>query len=192
MRFEQRPYRAAVLPAGLRRARQSRGGVVMLDMQTSPRDGASRLGQAEHDDTLPARNSRLAPGDQHRRARSPLGRTAATRYEDSTCPISKWMRVLDALNWIAENAATGSRLSLVLRLEDVRHLRRANERPRGAGLLGSGRAGDDHRAAAQSAGHPRSGRRPRAVRKQGRAPRAVARAAASLSADFPSRCRTSR
>jgi hypothetical protein len=34
----------------------------MLDMQTSPRDGASRIGQAEHGDSLLARNSRIEPG----------------------------------------------------------------------------------------------------------------------------------
>jgi hypothetical protein len=34
----------------------------MLNMQTSPRDGASRIGQAEHDDSLPARNSRIELG----------------------------------------------------------------------------------------------------------------------------------
>ena len=86
----------------------------------------------------------------------------------------------------------GSRLPLVLRLEDVRHLRGAHERPRGAGLLGSGRARDDDRAAAQPAGRPRSGRRPRAVRTQGRGARALARAARRPIPAFPSRSRTRR
>jgi len=77
----------------------------MLDTQTSPRDGASRLGQDEHDDTLSARNSRFAPGASLvvRVRREENGRT---RYDTFNVPYRKWMRVLDALNWIAENAAT--------------------------------------------------------------------------------------
>ena len=77
----------------------------MLDTETSPRDGASRLGQDEHDDTLFARNSRFAPGASlvARVRREENGRT---RYDTFNVPYRKWMRVLDALNWIAENAAT--------------------------------------------------------------------------------------
>jgi succinate dehydrogenase/fumarate reductase iron-sulfur protein len=77
----------------------------MLDLQTSPRDGASRLGQTERDDTLLARNSRMAPGASiiMRIRRHENG---STRYDTFDVPYRKWMRVLDALNWIAENAAT--------------------------------------------------------------------------------------
>jgi succinate dehydrogenase/fumarate reductase iron-sulfur protein len=77
----------------------------MLDRQTSPRDGASRLGQAEHDDSLLARNSRIAPGASIVvRVRRLANGT--DRYDAFDVPYRKWMRVLDALNWIAENAAT--------------------------------------------------------------------------------------
>ena len=76
----------------------------MLDMQTSPRDGASRIGQAEHDDSLLARNSRIETGGSivvrvHRQT------NGDDRYDTFNVPYRKWMRVLDALNWIAENTA---------------------------------------------------------------------------------------
>jgi succinate dehydrogenase/fumarate reductase iron-sulfur protein len=76
----------------------------MLDIWTSPRDGASRLGQAEHNDTLAARNSRIEPGASIvvRVRRQANG---SDRYDTFDVPYRKWMRVLDALNWIAENAA---------------------------------------------------------------------------------------
>ena len=48
----------------------------------------------------------LRPAIRIDRARSPLRRTAARRYQNFNVPYRKWMRVLDALNWIAENAAT--------------------------------------------------------------------------------------
>ena len=68
-----------------------------------------------------------------------------------------------------------SRLPLVLRLEDVRHLRGTDEWPGSAGVLGGGRAGDDDRAVAQLAGRPRSRGRSRAVRAQGGRARALDR-----------------
>jgi succinate dehydrogenase/fumarate reductase iron-sulfur protein len=65
---------------------------------------ASRLGQAEHADTLALRNTRLLPGEtltvEIRRAD---GADAVARYQTFSVPYQKWMRVLDALNWIAEN-----------------------------------------------------------------------------------------
>jgi fumarate reductase (CoM/CoB) subunit B len=65
---------------------------------------ASRLGQTEHADTLALRNTRLSPGEtltvEIRRAD---GADAAARYQTFLVPYQKWMRVLDALNWIAEN-----------------------------------------------------------------------------------------
>jgi fumarate reductase (CoM/CoB) subunit B len=67
---------------------------------------ARRLGQAEQHDTLAARNSRLAPGDlvriKVRRSETQAGHDAYQRFD---VPYQKWMRVLDALNWIADNAA---------------------------------------------------------------------------------------
>ena len=76
----------------------------MLDMQTSPRDGASRIGQAEHDDSLQARNSRIEPGASIV-VRVRRQENGSHRYDTFNVPYRKWMRVLDALNWIAENAA---------------------------------------------------------------------------------------
>ena len=62
------------------------------------------LGQAEKHDTLAARNSRIAPVDRIAvRIRRSEDRSP---YQDFQVPYQKWMRVLDALNWIAENAAT--------------------------------------------------------------------------------------
>jgi len=64
---------------------------------------ARQLGQDERRDTLQARNSRFASGDTIvvRVRRSDDGRLA-----EFGVPYRKWMRVLDALNWIAENEAT--------------------------------------------------------------------------------------
>jgi succinate dehydrogenase/fumarate reductase iron-sulfur protein len=68
---------------------------------------ARRLGQDERHDSLTARNARLRPGDtvvvQILRT-DPNG--AATHWQDFAVPYQTRMRVLDALNWIAENEAT--------------------------------------------------------------------------------------
>src|SRR5215470_4588318 len=74
-------------------------------LETSPRDGASRIGQAEHDDTLLARNSRIAPGASIV-VRVRRQENGSHRYDTFQVPYRKWMRVLDVLNWIAENVAT--------------------------------------------------------------------------------------
>jgi succinate dehydrogenase/fumarate reductase iron-sulfur protein len=67
---------------------------------------ARRLGQLEQHDTLAARNSRLRPGDlltlKVRRSEVAAG---SDIYQEFEVPYQKWMRLLDALNWIAENAA---------------------------------------------------------------------------------------
>jgi succinate dehydrogenase/fumarate reductase iron-sulfur protein len=67
---------------------------------------ARRLGQIEMNDSLAARNSRLAVGDsiavRIRRSDSSGGLAA---YQDFQVPYQKWMRVLDVLNWVAENKA---------------------------------------------------------------------------------------
>jgi succinate dehydrogenase/fumarate reductase iron-sulfur protein len=66
-----------------------------------------RLGQTERHDTLAARNSRLTQGDlltvKVRRSEVSAGDDACQEFQ---VPYQKWMRLLDALNWIAENAAT--------------------------------------------------------------------------------------
>jgi fumarate reductase (CoM/CoB) subunit B len=65
---------------------------------------ARRLGQSEGYDTLAARNTRLAIGDTLSvRVRRSEG--SEPRVEQFQVPYQKWMRVLDALNWIAENRA---------------------------------------------------------------------------------------
>jgi fumarate reductase (CoM/CoB) subunit B len=70
---------------------------------TSP---ASRLGQIEHADTLPLRNSRLSPGDTLNIKLIRRDATESSVYiEEFAVPYQKWMRVLDALNWISENEA---------------------------------------------------------------------------------------
>ncbi|HZP70597.1 MAG TPA: 2Fe-2S iron-sulfur cluster-binding protein [Pseudolabrys sp.] len=75
-----------------------------LQIQISPRDGASRIGQAERNDSLVARNSRVEPGTnivvRIRRQEHDTG-----HYDTFSVPYRKWMRVLDALEWIAENKA---------------------------------------------------------------------------------------
>jgi succinate dehydrogenase/fumarate reductase iron-sulfur protein len=64
------------------------------------------LGQAEQHDTLAARNSRLTSGDFLTvKVRRSEGVAGGDVYQEFQVPYQKWMRVLDALNWIAENAA---------------------------------------------------------------------------------------
>src|SRR6185437_14256952 len=68
---------------------------------------ARRLGQIENHDSLAARNARLAPGDNVTvRILRSSGSECGGAYHDFDVPYQKWMRVLDALNWIAENRAT--------------------------------------------------------------------------------------
>jgi succinate dehydrogenase/fumarate reductase iron-sulfur protein len=62
-----------------------------------------RLGQAERHDSLADRNARLSPGDK---IKVVVRRSAdAADFQSFEVPYTKWMRVLDALNWISENAA---------------------------------------------------------------------------------------
>jgi succinate dehydrogenase/fumarate reductase iron-sulfur protein len=67
---------------------------------------ARRLGQAEHYDSLAARNTRLQPGElisvRIRRSGNAGDRAV---YQNFQVPYRKWMRVLDALTWISENEA---------------------------------------------------------------------------------------
>lgn len=69
---------------------------------------ARRLGQAEDYDTLAARNSRFRAGDRIavKVRRFDPSEGVAAHYQNFDVPYQKAMRVLDALNWIAENAAT--------------------------------------------------------------------------------------
>jgi fumarate reductase (CoM/CoB) subunit B len=70
-----------------------------------PIDGR-RLGQAEHDDSLKARNSKLRDGDFiSMQVKRSADRDGSARFETYRVPYQKWMRVLDALNHIAESDA---------------------------------------------------------------------------------------
>jgi fumarate reductase (CoM/CoB) subunit B len=73
----------------------------------SERVDARRLGQVEHHDSRAERNARLVPGDTLVvRVRRSDGAGSRDAFDEFAVPYQKWMRVLDALNWIAENAAT--------------------------------------------------------------------------------------
>jgi succinate dehydrogenase/fumarate reductase iron-sulfur protein len=67
---------------------------------------ARRLGQAEHADGLAARNQRIAAGEPIAVRIRRGGPDGAAELQDFAVPYQKWMRVLDALNWIAENRAS--------------------------------------------------------------------------------------
>ena len=68
---------------------------------------ARRLGQVEHHDSLAARNARLAIGETISvRLRRFDAEAGDATFQDFQVPYRKWMRLLDALNWIAENAAS--------------------------------------------------------------------------------------
>lgn len=68
---------------------------------------ARNLGQVENRDSLAARNAQLALGDSIEiRIRRYDRDEARASYQDFHVPYQKRMRVLDALNWIAENEAT--------------------------------------------------------------------------------------
>ena len=79
----------------------------MTPAVASERVDARRLGQAEHHDTLAARNTCLAPGDTLAvRIRRSDGSGIGDVFQQFAVPYQKWMRVLDALNWIADNCAS--------------------------------------------------------------------------------------
>jgi fumarate reductase (CoM/CoB) subunit B len=65
---------------------------------------ARRLGQLELGDALAARNRALAPGELLRVRVRRHERGHAGELQEFKVPYRKWMRVLDALNWIADNA----------------------------------------------------------------------------------------
>jgi len=83
----------------------SEASVTIDPAALTPMGDARRLGQSEQHDTLAARNSRLAIGSTLtvRVRRSEGG--AGAQLQEFQVPYRKWMRVLDALNFIAENQA---------------------------------------------------------------------------------------
>lgn len=77
----------------------------MIPAETDAID-ARRFGQAERYDSLAARNTRLVPGESISVRVRRAGETDGTiGYQNFQVPYRKWMRVLDALNWINENDA---------------------------------------------------------------------------------------
>ena len=81
--------------------------MVGADPGTQGRAEARRLGQAERNDGLAQRNARMQPGDAVAiRIRRFDAENGGPSYQVFQVPYEKWMRVLDALNWIAENAAS--------------------------------------------------------------------------------------
>jgi succinate dehydrogenase/fumarate reductase iron-sulfur protein len=81
--------------------------VTVLATIAVPVNEARRLGQDERQDSLTARNSRLAVGDLLTlRVLRSVGGSDAAAHQAFKVPYQKSMRVLDALDWIAENAAT--------------------------------------------------------------------------------------
>ena len=71
----------------------------------TPASAASRLGQTDNRDTLVLRNTRFA-GDDIIDVTVRRFDEAGARLQSFKVPYRKHMRVLDALNWIAENEAT--------------------------------------------------------------------------------------
>ena len=67
---------------------------------------ARRLGQTENFDSLVARNTRLAVGDTVTVRVRRFAPEAGAQLQEFKVPYQRAMRVLDALNWIAEHAAT--------------------------------------------------------------------------------------
>jgi len=63
---------------------------------------ARRLGQAENGDGLKARNSAIHDGEY---LSVKIKRSADDRFDSHRVPYQKWMRVLDALNYVAEHDA---------------------------------------------------------------------------------------
>jgi len=77
------------------------------DAPTDEAPRAFRRGQAERNDSLRARNARFVEGELLKvRIRRSADAQGSATYQDFEVPYRKWMRVLDALNWIAENAAS--------------------------------------------------------------------------------------
>jgi fumarate reductase (CoM/CoB) subunit B len=66
---------------------------------------ARRLGQTENFDSLAARNARLAVGDLVTVRVRRFAPEAGAQLQEFKVPYQRAMRLLDALNWIAENAA---------------------------------------------------------------------------------------
>lgn len=78
-----------------------------MTVTPAPSTFARHLGQIENKDSLEARNARLALGEEIavRVLRSAQNGNPGS-YQDFKVPYQQRMRVLDALNWIAENQAT--------------------------------------------------------------------------------------
>ena len=81
--------------------------MVAVELKPQTHVDARRLGQAERHDDLAQRNARMRAGDLIAvRIRRQGSEDGNPKYQAFKVPYQKWMRVLDALNWIAENAAS--------------------------------------------------------------------------------------
>jgi succinate dehydrogenase/fumarate reductase iron-sulfur protein len=74
-------------------------------MPPLPPGDARRLGQVERFDSLRSRNARLAAGELVTVKIRRFARDSGADLQRFQVPYQRAMRVLDALNWIAENAA---------------------------------------------------------------------------------------
>jgi succinate dehydrogenase/fumarate reductase iron-sulfur protein len=79
--------------------------MVSLAAPPLPQGDARRLGQVERHDTLKGRNARLAAGELVIVKVRRFDRDGGADLQQFQVPYQRAMRVLDALNWIAENAA---------------------------------------------------------------------------------------
>ena len=73
-----------------------------MNVAVSSSVDARSLGQMERHDSLAARNARLLTGDV---VKIRVRRSEGGEFQAFEVPYTKWMRVLDALTWISENAA---------------------------------------------------------------------------------------
>jgi succinate dehydrogenase/fumarate reductase iron-sulfur protein len=67
---------------------------------------ARRMGQVERYDTLKLRNIRLIEGERLTLRIKRFDPQTGAGEEAFSVPYQKWMRVLDALNWVSENSAS--------------------------------------------------------------------------------------
>ena len=129
MKFEQRTYDLPIFRPGFCHQGQSRGRVVTSAPAPTTGMDARRLGQIEMGDTLAARNSRLSRRRQDRCADLPLRwRRRAGDVSGFPGAVSEMDAGARCSQLDRRERSDRSRLSMVLRLQDVRDLRGSHER----------------------------------------------------------------